>query len=63
MKMITRAVLVVVLLTLAGSLAAQDLHTQIAFTRSQDEADRQAIVASTLNLSDKAAQALWPLYQ
>jgi len=60
MKTITRAVLAVVLLTLAGGLAAQDLHTQIAFTRTQDEADRQAIVPATPNPPEKARQAFRP---
>lgn len=63
MKMITRTLLATILLCLGGSLLAQDLQTQIAFTRSQDEADRQAIVAATLNLSDKDGEAFWPLYR
>ena len=63
MTLITRAVLVAILLCLSGGLLAQDLQTQIAFTRAQDEADRQAIVAATLNLSEKDSAAFWPLYK
>jgi hypothetical protein len=63
MKLITRAVLAALLLCLAGGILAEDLQTQIAFTRAQDEADRQAIVAATLNLSDKEGEAFWPLYR
>lgn len=63
MKTISRTLLAVTLLCLAGGAFAQTLQTQIAFTRAQDEADRQAIVAATLNLSDKEGEAFWPLYR
>jgi len=63
MKMITRALLTAVVLSLAGGLFAQDIQSQIALVRTQDEADRQAIVAGTLNLSEKDAAAFWPMYR
>jgi hypothetical protein len=47
----------------AGAAIAQDLQTQIAFTRTQTEADRQAVVAATLDLEETDAEAFWPLYK
>jgi hypothetical protein len=46
-----------------GAAIAQDLQTEIAFTRAQTEADRQAIVAATLDLEETDAEAFWPLYR
>ncbi|MFA6957305.1 MAG: hypothetical protein WC538_15650 [Thermoanaerobaculia bacterium] len=63
MKMIARILLAVAVLSLAGGLFAQDLQSQIAFVRSQDEADRQAIVAAALNLNEKDGAAFWPMYR
>jgi hypothetical protein len=63
MKTITRTILGVVILCIASSLAAQDIHSQIAVQRAQDESDRQAIVAATLNLSDTESKAFWPMYK
>ena len=42
---------------------AEDLQTEIAFTRTQTEADRQAIVAATLDLEETDSAAFWPLYK
>jgi hypothetical protein len=47
----------------AGAAIAQDLQTEIAITRTQTEADRQAIVAATLDLEETDAEAFWPLYK
>jgi hypothetical protein len=50
-------------LLFTGSAIAADLQTEIAFTRTQTEADRQAIVAATLDLEETDAAAFWPLYK
>ena len=47
----------------AGAAMAEDLQTEIAITRTQTEADRQAIVAATLDLEATDAEAFWPLYK
>jgi UTP:GlnB (protein PII) uridylyltransferase len=49
-------------LVLASPLAAQ-ARDQIEVTRSQIQADRQAIVSQAMQLSDSAAQVFWPLYR
>lgn len=46
-----------------GAAIAQDLQTEIAITRTQTEADRQAVVAATLDLEETDAAAFWPLYK
>ena len=55
------------LLTLAALLAvpvvASAQATDIAVTRQQIQADRQAIVAENLPLTESQATAFWPLYQ
>lgn len=60
-----RSIILAVLCTaiFAGAAVAQDLQTQIAFTRTQTEADRQAIVAATLDLEETDAEAFWPMYK
>ena len=50
-------------LLFTGAAIAQDLQTEIAFTRTQTEADRQAIVAATLDLEETDSAAFWPLYK
>ena len=50
-------------LVFTGSAIAADLQTEIAFTRTQTEADRQAIVAATLDLEETDSAAFWPLYK
>jgi Spy/CpxP family protein refolding chaperone len=55
------------LLALAALLAvpavASAQATDIAVTRQQIQADRQAIVAQNLPLTESQATAFWPLYQ
>jgi len=55
------------LLALAALLAvpavASAQATDIAVTRQQIQADRQAIVAENLPLTESQATAFWPLYQ
>ncbi len=56
------------LLALAALLAAPaavsaQAATDIAVTKQQVQADRQAIVAQNLPLTDAQATAFWPLYQ
>ena len=55
------------LLALAALLAipavASAQATDIAVTRQQIQADRQAIVAQNLPLTETQATAFWPLYQ
>lgn len=55
------------LLVLAGLLAvpavASAQATDLAVTRQQIQADRQAIVAANLPMSDSIATKFWPVYQ
>ena len=56
------------LLTLAALLAlpaaaTAQAATDIAVSRQQIQADRQAIVAQNLPLTDAQATAFWPMYQ
>lgn len=55
------------LLVLAGLLAvpavASAQATDLAVTRQQIQADRQAIVAANLPMSDSTARNFWPVYQ
>jgi hypothetical protein len=53
----------VVALVVAPALFAQTVHDEIAFTRSQIQADRQAIVAATLGLTEEQGKSFWPLYR
>lgn len=46
----------------AGSLYAQTT-SEVQITRADIQADRQAIVASNLQLTDEQAKAFWPLYR
>ena len=48
---------------LAIPAAASAQATDLAVTRQQIQADRQAIVAQNLPLTDAQATAFWPLYQ
>ncbi len=47
---------------LAGNLFAQE-RSEVEVTRADIQADRQAIVASNLQLTDEQAKAFWPLYR
>jgi Spy/CpxP family protein refolding chaperone len=56
------------LLTLAAllavpALASAQVSTDLAVTRQQIQADRQAIVAENLPLSEAQATKFWPMYQ
>jgi len=59
-----RAFYSLVLLAMAGvtTAAAQD-RADIEVTRQQLHADRQAIVAANLPMSESQAAAFWPLYR
>ena len=48
---------------LAIPAAASAQATDLAVTRQQIQADRQAIVAQNLPLTEAQATAFWPLYQ
>ena len=63
MKSVSRIAMVLVAVCLAGNVLAQDLSSQIAFTRAQTEADRQTIVAATMGLSEAEGEAFWPMYR
>lgn len=54
--------LCVMILAAAGVVLAQT-ENEVALTRTRIEADRQAIVAENLGLSDAQAQIFWPLYR
>jgi len=45
------------------ALASAQAATDIAVTRQQIQADRQAIVAQNLPLTDAQATKFWPMYQ
>jgi len=45
------------------AVASAQVATDIAVTRQQIQADRQAIVAQNLPLTEAQATAFWPLYQ
>jgi hypothetical protein len=47
---------------MTGSLFAQ-ARAQAEITRADIQADRQALVASNLPLTDEQAKAFWPLYR
>jgi len=55
--------LLVALLLVAPVLMAQTVHDEIAFTRAQIQADRQAIVAASLGLSEAQGKVFWPIYR
>lgn len=55
--------LVLLLLLLTPTLAAQSVHDEIAFTRAQIEADRQAIVGATLGVPEAQSEAFWDVYK
>jgi len=63
MKHVIRLTLAVIVVSFSMGLFAQDLNSQIATVRAQTEADRQAVVAETMNLSEEESAAFWPLYK
>jgi len=50
-------------LLLTGSAMAQGVQSDIAVTRGEIQADRQAIVSDNLKLTDAQATAFWPVYR
>jgi len=57
-------VLAVILVVGAPDVRAQASETdQLQQLRAQIQADRQAVVAASLGLSDAEGQAFWPLYR
>ncbi len=62
MRRSTSLLALAALLALPAAASAQ-AATDIAVTRQQIQADRQAIVAENLPLTDAQATAFWPLYQ
>jgi hypothetical protein len=49
-------------LTLTGAVLAQ-ASSEVAVTRAQIQADRQAIVADNMKLTEEQSQAFWPVYR
>lgn len=50
-------------LAAAGSAMAQGAQNDVAVTRSDIQADRQAIVSHNMKLTDAQASAFWPVYR
>jgi hypothetical protein len=50
-------------LALGGAVLAQGVQSDIAVGRSDIQADRQAIVAHNMKLTDAQATAFWPVYR
>jgi hypothetical protein len=50
-------------LVFTPALAAQTMQDEIAMTRAEIQADRQAIVAATLDLPEAKGEAFWPMYR
>src|SRR3954454_10425026 len=57
------AAIVAAVSLVAPVVIAQTVHDEIAFTRTQIQADRQAIVAASLGLTEEQGKAFWPLYR
>ena len=47
----------------AGAAMAQGVQNDVAVTRSDIQADRQAIVSHNMKLTDAQASAFWPVYR
>ncbi len=62
MRRSTALLTLAALLTLPAVATAQ-VATDLAVTRQQIQADRQAIVAENLPLTDDQATKFWPMYQ
>ena len=63
-----RKVLAIAVMLIAPALAAQTPHQlsvqdEIALTRSELQADRQAIVTASLKLTDDESKKFWPMYR
>ncbi len=46
-----------------GTMTFAQVHHEIALTRGEIQAERQAIVAENLPLTDEQSKAFWPLYR
>jgi len=55
--------LFVAIALIAPVLMAQTVHDEIALTRAQIQADRQAIVAASLGLTEAQGTVFWPIYR
>lgn len=65
MKIGRIAMLVLAALVVAGlgtTIPAQ-VHSEIALSRAEIQAERQAIVAENLPLTEEQAKAFWPMYR
>ena len=61
-KRIMSAVIALVLLAITGAALAQT-EAAIAVTRSDLQADRQAVVAANLPMTEAESAAFWPIYR
>jgi hypothetical protein len=63
LKKLTVTVLIALLAVLAAGAALAQTGSDIAVGRSDLQANRQAIVAANLTLTEAEAAAFWPLYR
>lgn len=63
MRIIRYATVVALFALIVPALSAQTLHDEIALTRAQIQADRQAIIARAMGLPEGKGAAFWPLYR
>ena len=56
-------ILVAVSLLAPVAIAQMTVHDEIALSRAQIQAERQAIVTATLDLTEAEAKVFWPLYR
>jgi len=57
------SVAMVFVFAIAGTLQAGTIQNDIAVTRADIQADRKAIVAENMELTDAQATAFWPVYR
>jgi Spy/CpxP family protein refolding chaperone len=57
------SLLILAALLAAPAVASAQVSTDLAVTRQQIQADRQAIVAQNLPLTEAQAAKFWPMYQ
>jgi len=60
---VTNVMMAVVLMLLAAGSVSAQVQSEIEVTRAQIQADRQAIVAAAMPLTEEEAKAFWPLYR
>jgi hypothetical protein len=60
---IAALVLVGLLAATWGTTVLAQVHHEIAITRTEIQAERQAIVAANLPLTEEQSKAFWPLYR